>query len=165
MSCSQSVRSVCVLDVLLGITNQSNKPVTWLGDIRNPENTSSIISPHHTGGSLSTALEWLVEEDGTCSREAKLPYKNPKAEKAGATSKTFTGLLFPMGEEKNFEGKHPRYFMIQLLLICVNKWLWPQRTLFSSYFKWEQVCGMFIEQSCYQLWMTLRSLYWLEFFF
>lgn len=36
-------------------------------------------------------LPWrqLAEKDGNCGREVKIPNKNPKTEKSGATSKIF----------------------------------------------------------------------------
>lgn len=51
VTCIQSARSFCLLYFHQGITNQLNEPATWLGDVRNPENTGSIIPPHHTGES------------------------------------------------------------------------------------------------------------------
>lgn len=116
-----------MLDILLGVTNQSNESATWLGDVQNPENTGSIISPHHVGGKLPLPQNNYQKKTGPTTKKPNFQIETPQQRKfesflhlrkLGPLPKPFTGLLLPVGKETNFWGKHPRLFMIHLFSIC-----------------------------------------------
>lgn len=83
--------------IFTGDYNLSNESVTWLRDVRNPENTGSIIPPHHAEESQSTALEVTSKKDRTAREELNFQIEIPRPH-----PKTFTGLLLPMSIEINF---------------------------------------------------------------
>lgn len=101
----------------------------------------SFPSPPHT---QPVQVPGITEKKGPAVKKPNVPIKSHGRGSWGHFPNLSLALLLLMGEETNFQGKHPGFFMIQHLSVCAT-YAGPNTHSFLAISKYSRsVCGLFI---------------------